>query len=334
MSKSSPLPSRRLAWTAITAAALALSGVAAAHLAPWPKLSAWADVLTPFTGHFIIGGIAALLALAIRRNAFAILASGIIIAVLGHAATALTQQAAAPAVSSSIGLRIYVLNTWDEHPDIAQLERALAAVDADILVLAETDPAKIAMLARLAARYPHQLSCARRPECAMSILSRLPIIAGSAERVSLTSPPTAWARVDASAHGIGPVTIIGTHVHRPTLDPVLHQRQMHALTGLVLQTPGPIILAGDFNTSPWSASFQALRQTARLTPHATLLPTWPMTPVALPQFAIDHVMVSADLGFASASIAPATGSDHAALVASITRRVPAATAKVSSNAAP
>jgi endonuclease/exonuclease/phosphatase (EEP) superfamily protein YafD len=218
-------------------------------------------------------------------------------------------------------LRIYTLNTWDAHPDPARLEHALAALDADVLVLSEIEPAKRALIKRLARRFAHEISCADRTECAMVLLSRLPVLAGGAERKRYDTPPVVWARIDASARGGGTLTVVGTHVHRPTRDPVIHRRQMRMLAAMVAATPGPRLLVGDLNTSPFSASFRELGATTGLRPTTSLVPTWPMWPVRLPQLAIDHMLASAELDIVDAGRGAAVGSDHAPLFADIRVRV-------------
>ncbi len=309
------------AWSALLSALIALSIVASAHIVSSPRLAAWADTISPITVHFVIGGAGAALAVMISRATLPILCSTIVIALLLHAATHFSQQTSAPWSKtthvSAPALRVYAHNTWDQHPDLQQLETALQAVDADVLVLIEVDPAKQGLLDRLALRYPYKASCAHRVDCATAILSRFPVEAGGADRPNANTPAIAWARINAAPKGFGQVTIVGTHVHRPTRDPARHRRQMLALTGMLLRIDGPMIVAGDFNAGPWSAAFSDFVVTTRLKPANALLPTWPMVPVALPQFAIDHILVSADIAVLRSGAGAATGSDHAPLFAEV-----------------
>ena len=82
---------------------------------------------------------------------------------------------------------------------------------------------------------------------------------------------------------------------------------------------GPLVLAGDLNTSPWSNAFRKLRAVAGLAPASTLMPTWPAWPVALPQVALDHIFVSPELAVAAAGTGPAVGSDHLPVWAQLER---------------
>ncbi len=322
------------AAVALAIGVLVLAIDAAAHLLPWSRAAALADTLTPLAGHVLIGTLAALLALLVRRRHILILVVSVPTALGLHAALTLVRLPAEPAPrTTGSGVRIYALNTWDDHPDLASLEHALAALDADVLVLSEIDAKKRSMITRLAKRYDHVMSCAHRTECAMVLLSRLPVLAGGADRGHNDMPPIAWAQVDASTRGGGTLTIVGTHVHRPTRDTILHRRQMQTLAGILQKTPGAIVLAGDLNTSPWSASYRQLLSATRLAPAHALLPTWPMWPLTAPQVAIDHVLVTYDIEVVAAGPGAGVGSDHAPLIADVRVRRPA-DAKTASNPAP
>ncbi len=321
----------RLQWLATCVALLASAGsisiIAAAHVLPPSRLAEVADTFTPLTGHVLIGGLAALLALKWRRYALPIMTAGVAIALVGHAVLAQAEQTAAlwpsdaPAASSDT-LRVYALNSWDSNPDLPRLERALQSVKADVIVLTEADPQKLAMLSRLQSSYPYQVSCAHQAWCATAILSRLPIVASAAARKEYPIPPIAWARIDATALGLGVVTVVGTHVHRPTRDSWLHTRQMQALAALMLSTKGPVVLAGDFNTGSWSASFRKLVAATAMADVAGLQPTWPAYPVPFAQVALDHILISPDLVVRRSGIGPATGSDHLPVFAELTATQP------------
>ncbi len=107
-------------------------------------------------------------------------------------------------------------------------------------------------------------------------------------------PAFVWAKLG------GSLTVIGTHLHRPSRDPWLHERQMSALAQFVRRIDGPVVLAGDLNTSPWSNAFRMLRAATGLAPASMLMPTWPAWPLALPQVALDHIFVSPELAVAAA----------------------------------
>ena len=96
---------------------------------------------------------------------------------------------------------------------------------------------------------------------------------------------------------------------------------MRRLAQFVRRIDGPLVLAGNLNTSPWSQCVPQARGLATgLAPAATLMPSWPAWPLALPQFALDHIFVSAELAVAAAGTGPAVGSDHLPVWAQLERR--------------
>jgi endonuclease/exonuclease/phosphatase (EEP) superfamily protein YafD len=296
--------------------------------------TALADVIAPLTGHLIGIGLAASLALLTRRWVPAILAAGVIATAALHvwlglagccAAPMATKQAALTRVATQAprqGLTLLALNTWHEHGDGRHLERYLATAPADVVVLSEFGPDKRSLLANLKVAYPFQVDCADRWPCSLALLSQLPLEAAGVGRIAPEGleerasdmPSFVWAKL------AGSLTVIGTHLHRPSRDPWLHARQVSALTAFVRRIDGPLVLAGDLNTSPWSNAFRKLRAATGLSPASILMPSWPAWPLALPQMALDHILVSPEFAVAAAGTGPAVGSDHLPVWAQIERR--------------
>ena len=315
---------RRLALFVLAATNLALI------LAVAGGFSALADVVAPLTGHLLGIGLAASIALLTRRWVLAIMTAGVAITAGVHVWLGLAWCCTVPAAtaqtvlskvaldaSSGHGLTVLALNTWHVHGDARRLERYLAAGPADVIVLSEIGPDKRDVLPKLKAAYPYQVDCAEQWQCSLALLSRVPLEAAGVGRIASDGkdmPAFVWAKLGAS------MTIIGTHLHRPSRDPWLHERQVSAIGDLVRHIDGPVVLAGDLNTSPWSNAFRKLRAATGLAPASVLMPTWPAWPLALPQVALDHILVSGELAVAAAGTGPAVGSDHLPVWAQIDRR--------------
>src|SRR5262245_42180380 len=311
---------RRLAWLVLCGANLALVVAVAG------SITVLSDVLAPLTGHFMGVGLAASLGLLTRRLSalvLGILATFLVHAWLGLAGCCHPPQ---PAMSTGVGLNtiastgathdlsVVALNAWHNHADPARLEAYLAHADADLVVLSEFGPNKRARLAPLKATHPFQIDCAQEWACSLALISRIPFASAGSGQIADGKLAFVWARL------AGGVTVLGTHLHRPSRDPWLHEQQMRALVAFVDRMPGPVILAGDLNTTPWSKSYRMLRRVAGLVPASTLRPTWPAWPLAFPQVALDHIFVSPDLAIIAAGTGPAVGSDHLPIWAVIERR--------------
>ena len=301
---------RRLALLVLCGANLALVVAIAG------SVTVLSDVLAPLTGHFMGVGLAASVALLTRRLSSLVLgisATFIVHAWLGLAAcchppqpTPVGGQALNPIAATGPGhdISVLALNTWHDHGDPSRLADYLANVEADLVVLSEFGPNKRAMLGQLKAARPFQVDCADEWACSLALISRLPFASAGAGHIAEGKLAFVWARL------AGGATVLGTHLHRPSRDPWLHEQQMLDLVEFIGRIPGPVILAGDLNTTPWSKTYRTLRRVAGLVPASTLRPTWPAWPLAIPQVALDHIFVSADLTVTAAGTGPAVGSDH------------------------
>jgi endonuclease/exonuclease/phosphatase (EEP) superfamily protein YafD len=266
------------------------------------------------SGHLIGFGLAASLALIVRRWVPVVLAAGIAATMGVHAWPGLSgccapppaQAGQTPAPSNATGQRLTVLafNTWDAIREYRSLARYLATAPADIVILSEFEEAKRPLLAEVKSFYPHQVSCAAGRDCALALLSRLPLAESGVGTLDPHGLDFVWARLGTS------LTVVGTHVQRPSSDPQLHIRQMAALTDFVRRMDGSVVLAGDFNNSLWSSTFRRLRDATGLVPTSFFTSTWPAWPLPLPQVALDHILVSADLAVLATGTGPALDSDH------------------------
>jgi endonuclease/exonuclease/phosphatase (EEP) superfamily protein YafD len=285
----------------------------------WGGMPALADVVTPLTGHLIGLGLAAAVALLARRHTASVLALGIGLTIALHAWLGVSRCCGATGSSAATAgehsFSVLTLNTWDSLDNLKPLARYLATAPADIVILSEFGPPKRPLLDELRGVYPHQTDCAAEWECSLALLSRIPFEAGGASRVAGGGPAFVWARA-------GEVTVIGTHLYRPSRSPSQHAREVQALGDFIRRIEGAVVLAGDLNTSPWSNSFRTLRAETGLAPAALLIPSWPAWPLALPQVALDHVLLSPELAVTASGTGPAVGSDHLPVWARL-RREPA-----------
>jgi len=301
---------RLLAVAVLLAALAGLSLLAATGPGPL------GDVVAPLTGHIVALGVVASVCLMWPRRALLLLTAGMLATLGLHSWLALARCCGAPAALAhpaqsggqvaAAGLTVLALNTWSSRGDPDRLERYLASQPADVVVLSEFGRRQQPLLDRLAAVYPYRVGCGSVRPCSLALLSRLPLEAAGAARIAADrqQPAFVWARL------AGSVTVIGTHLTRPSRDPLRHADEMRALAGFLRRIAGPLVVAGDLNTTPWSGSFRLLVQATGLSPASLLMPTWPAWPLALPQVALDHIFVSAELVVAAAGTGPAVGSDH------------------------
>lgn len=93
-----------------------------------------------------------------------------------------------------------------------------------------------------------------------------------------------------------------------------------ALTTFAQSRPGPLILAGDFNMTPWTVKQKTFTKATGLGRFNTFHPTWPMRrrdlPL-LPLLPIDNVFASPHFASIATTTGPRLGSDHRPVIADI-----------------
>lgn len=309
-----------LAGVAVLAGSIA--GVAVTEV---DAASLYFDLLAPFKIHLLIMAAAAIGAILFARHGLKVLCAGALVSGLFPATMSWARQT--PGLAG-IGIyqgtgpatrlpdrqparRIVYVNIWDENKDPARVLAFLRTLPGDIVVLAEAGAEWRAPLAGLKAQYPYQRLCGgANTSCQVAILSRIPFDAAGVERPSWRHPPIVWARFSAGLMGGEPLTVVGTHVWRPTRNPFTHRFHLAEIGAFVRRTRGPVIVAGDFNAPVWSQGMQQMMRAGGLRPSECLLPSWPVWPVNMPQFTFDNVLVSGHLSVSRIGLGSYVGSDH------------------------
>src|SRR5690606_33163560 len=124
----------------------------------------------------------------------------------------------------------------------------------------------------------------------------------------------------------GALRLIGVHLRAPT-DPrsaAERDRQLDALAALVARIDGPLVVAGDFNLTPYSPYFEDLVDATGLRDSRTGSGpgfTWPSF-FPLLGVPIDHCLVSPDVHVAALRRLSAFGSDHYPIVVELALSAP------------
>ena len=266
----------------------------------------------------LISGCLLLLALALVSRGRFLIAAATLLAVINGAVlfAALREAAPAAASESSRLMRVTTFNLSSRNDRMEDVAKFLAASDSDVIVLEETTRAHLAKLRQaLGSRYPHIVG-----DWSIVILSKHPILAeGRADPEGYppwVSPMARWARI--KVKGVA-VEIAGVHLARP-FHPALQDQDYAALTAFVRSRDLPLVVAGDFNATPWTVKFVDLTRTTGLAPHNTLYPTWPMElrdiPV-MPLVPTDNIATSREFTALGAQAGPRLGSDHRPFIADI-----------------
>lgn len=266
------------------------------------------DVFSQFTLQFAVVTVAFLIGCLMPRGK---LLSAAVVTVLGILAIGVWPHVASrePHVLGEVkpgerALKVASFNTLWVNQNAAAVKAEIERLDADIITLIEMGPGKRPILDQLKARYPYQFHCYTVDYCNFAVLSKLPF-ADTESRGRWDGPSFIRVRLGPEAGGL---TVFGVHTIRFPHS-LAQFRQVTEIARLIERTPGPRLVMGDFNSTPYSRILQVLEDSANLT-RLTDLPTWPSV-AGLPQIAIDHVFVSPGIRALEAEqIGEPAGSDH------------------------
>lgn len=211
------------------------------------------------------------------------------------------------------GLSLISFNVLTGNRRAEELVEYLVHSTADVVVVTET-PGIESLLPRMQAAFPYRIGCERPRTCDISIHSRLPIEGGEI----LTMPPFHFERVAIAPLSINgeKLTIVGTHLSKPYFDEAswVELRTLETILGTI---DGPVVLAGDFNSAPWSWPVAAIARAQALAPGPSYPATWPVRlgPLGVP---IDNILTRGHARILElAAGADSFGSNHRPLIARI-----------------
>lgn len=204
-------------------------------------------------------------------------------------------------------LTLLTFNRWWDSPDPEKQIAMIRRSGADLVALQEADTFK-PWAGRLRDVYPHQLFCYW--ECDTVILSKQPFLAHGQESKPRWPGGTKflWART--TAPDGRPVTLATLHLFWP-VPPWIQRGQRGHLPALIAPlAQDELILAGDFNLTPWSFAMRRLDPTlAPLTRRTHGLITFPANQ-PVPFLALDQVYAAPAWKTVKVERLPDAASDH------------------------
>ena len=213
-------------------------------------------------------------------------------------------------------------NLWASNSRPSETAAAIAAANADIVVLQEVRGRSFGVAAQLSSAYPYRANCAEKSEwCYMAILSRRPIKAWS-YHVADWLPPNydrlglVRATIDGGTAGV--FEVIGTHLIHPDPKGAGEEQAAQTVAAIADADPRRAIFVGDFNRVPWSFAMRKIDRGTALVRRTHGLATWPRRlPLAdggvafpVPFLAIDQVFAGSSWKVSSIRRVSAGGSDH------------------------
>jgi endonuclease/exonuclease/phosphatase (EEP) superfamily protein YafD len=149
----------------------------------------------------------------------------------------------------------------------------------------------------------------------MLLLSTLPIDSAIIYRLNEEAWPALIAALDVP--GTGSIRLVLVHATDPIQASGLQLRDefLAAIAPIIAGLDGPVIVAGDFNATPFTPAFRRFLVDARVLPPRALPGSYPANFGAL-GLPIDHILLR-DADLSAVRALPATGSDHRPILAHI-----------------
>ncbi len=338
------LPRRRLLALLPWLPVLGLAGAASVRLLDlhfWPVELLWhftetffllALALTVFL--VVVHRFAPAVAAAVLTVYFGFAAANVPGLAAGQAASLVSVAQAQPAGAERAGavpVRLVTHNLYVHNDRPGALAEWLRRQDADVIVFQEISEQTAAIMAAAHDRYPHQFfgwpkTYMERPDLrpelsGLAILSRFPLRDPFVFRQTRSSAPVVFA--DLLLPGEARVRLAVVHTSNPLRRSGLRSRNqlMAALADELGRHEGPLIVAGDFNATPYTPAFAHFLDDARLTTVRAYPGTYPQIAgdFGLP---IDHVLVRG-VRIVGIEALDAFGSDHRPLRADLLVPAPA-----------
>ena len=302
-----------------SAAAALVSATAAALLAR----SWWAfGLFSHFRLQYLVSAAALIpAALALRARTAAVVLAAV---AATHAWTVKDLWLGGERAAAGLPVRVASANVWGpENPTPEKLLDFARTADPDLLIVVDAGSERWREVrAELGALYPHRAPLGWRTGAPILLFSRLPIASASEEPLNGRRPRLV-SRVEIAGQTL---TVVGVHPYSPSpRSPgrsLLRNRELDAIAARVDETGRPVIVAGDFNVTPFSPHFRDLLSQARLRNAAAgqgWIGTWPnwFWPARVP---IDHILVGGPLGVTSFRRGPFIGADHFPVIADLRLR--------------
>jgi endonuclease/exonuclease/phosphatase (EEP) superfamily protein YafD len=300
----------------LAVAALALVTAAALAARLW-----WAfDLLSHFRLQYLAAAVA-LGALALALHAYpAALACALVALVHGWAVKDLW-LGAAPVPPGGVPLRVATANVLNGNPTPEKVLDFVRGSGADLVVLVDARGERWRpVLAAVGDLYPYRVPDDWREGGQVLLFSREPVLADTVVQPGAAPRPYLVAKL---ATVTGAPLVVAVHPTSPSPTEAVETRERNFELGRIADAvggvAGPVVVAGDFNTSPWSPRFRdllaatGLRDAARGQGWVGTWPAW-FRPALVP---IDHVLVGGPVAVADLRRGPFVGSDHYPLVADL-----------------
>jgi endonuclease/exonuclease/phosphatase (EEP) superfamily protein YafD len=267
------------------------------------------DLLAHFRIHYIVAFAALACIALLRRTRLVALAAAAGLVVSAAPLTAYLKPIAESSAAQPGSLKLVSLNVRYRTQDLARAAAYLEQTEADVLVLQEVTRSQAEQLDAMLVSYPYRSVDVDWRGAA--IYSRWRLL--DAQWTSLEERASRGAYVEIEWRG-SRIALLGVHLHWPMSprEARIRDRQLRRVAAFAARTRGPLIVAGDFNITPWSPRFRRAVADSGLRDCGLgqgIAPSWPSQAIWL-GIRIDHCLASPHWRVLDLRVGPHVGSDH------------------------
>lgn len=220
--------------------------------------------------------------------------------------------------------RLMTLNVLIGNNEYAQISRLITEHLPDAVLILELTPQLKDYLSIHLADYPYFFGLPIKRAAGIGVFTRMPMQNTAVLALGNQYAPAVYIEQPLSvksSQDTASVRLIGIHPNAPIAPDMYEMRnyQLRTLTTEVAKFERPLVIAGDFNITPWSNDFRSLLKVGQLTDSRVgfgIQGTWPSC-LPLLSIPIDHVLTSPGITVKDRRVVHIEGSDHCGVVAEL-----------------
>jgi len=300
-------------------ATVTLGAVAVSVLALFAELFWMLELLSHFRLQYLAGQLP-LLMLCLFRRRWPLVAVLVPCMAINAAVVSPYWPRETATVTGSTEIALMSVNLYSRNDEHARFVELARREQPDILLLLEYTAAWAAALRAIESDYPYRLVEERADFFGIALFSRVPLL--DARLTDLLGVPAIDTRLDLDA--TGEARFVGVHLRPPMSAQEAQERnaQLDLVGRLVQAEAGPLIIAGDFNMTPYSPALAGWLERTELNDARRGRGFGISWPASLPILGIpiDHVLISEDFLISAHYYGSAFGSDHYPVVTRLSLR--------------
>ena len=275
------------------------------------------ELLVHFKVFYLLGALASAGAFALGRRWRSLVFAAVLVAI--HLPGVVVWYLPAPSTLADaveINLRIVTANLLKSNLKHDLFLEFIEDADPDVIFIQELDGAWANSLYALDEDYPYNAVIPSPGDFGVALFSRIPL--DPVEITYFTDSVLPWVHAELTVNGRH-LSILSYHIWPPVSRDRLETRDgdLDFLAKYVADAEDLVLVAGDFNVTPWSPSYKKMIRASGLKNARRgfgIKPTWAAIPSPIALLPLDHVLLSPEIAVKSLRVGPRIGSDHRPLI--------------------